>query len=100
MTSGAPLAQAFKTFRTRDIEGLSVGSYLLLLCMGSFTILIGVQYKIIAMILLNSLGLIAYLAIMSLLSRLVLFSFLARSEERRLGKGGVMTGRSGWWPFP
>src|SRR3546814_19036644 len=47
------------------------------LCMGSFTILIGVQYKIIAMILLNSLGLIAYLAIMSLLSRRVLFSFLA-----------------------
>src|SRR3546814_3231365 len=70
-------SQAFKTFRTRDIEGLSVGSYLLLLCMGSFTILIGVQYKIIAMILLNSSGLIAYLAIMSLLSRRVIFSFLA-----------------------
>src|SRR3546814_9410936 len=77
MTSGAPLAQAFKTFRTRDIEGLSVGSSLLLLCMSSFTLLIGVQYKIIAMILLNSLGLNAYLAIMSLLSRRVLFSFLA-----------------------
>src|SRR3546814_4111479 len=45
--------------------------------MGSCTILNGVQYKIIAMILLNSLGLIAYLAIMSLLSRRVLFSFLA-----------------------
>src|SRR3546814_20668225 len=45
--------------------------------MGSFTILIGVQYKIIAMILLNSMGLIAYLALMSFLSRRVLFSFLA-----------------------
>src|SRR3546814_16889804 len=45
--------------------------------MSSFTILVGVQYKIIAYLLLNSLGLIAYLCIMSLLSRRVLFSFLA-----------------------
>src|SRR4051812_32149616 len=76
MTSGAPLAQAFKTFRSRDTAGLSVSSYLLLLCMGSFTVLIGVQYKIMAMILLNSLGLVAYLAIMFLLSRRAFFAFL------------------------
>lgn len=80
MTSGAPLAQAFKTFRTRDVEGLSVGSYLLLLCLGSTTVLIGIQYGIMAMIILNSVGLATNLAIMSLLSRRALLMF-----------GGVLT---------
>jgi uncharacterized protein with PQ loop repeat len=75
MTSGAPLAQAFKTFRTRDVAGLSVGSYLLLLCLGTSTVLIGVQYKIMAMIILNSLGLATNLAIMSILSRRTLLMF-------------------------
>lgn len=76
MTSGAPLAQAFETFRTRDIAGLSVRSYLLLLCMGSFTVLIGVQYTVFAMIFLNSIGLIANFFIMFLLSRRVLFALV------------------------
>ncbi|NIJ37419.1 uncharacterized protein with PQ loop repeat [Sphingopyxis panaciterrae] len=76
MTSSAPLAQAFRTFRTRDIAGLSVSSYLLLLCMGSFTVLIGIQYMIFAMIILNAIGLVANLAIMFLLSRLAFSAFL------------------------
>ncbi len=76
MTSSAPLAQAFRTFRTRDVAGLSVSSYLLLLCMGSFTVLIGIQYMIFAMIILNAIGLVANLAIMFLLSRRVFSAFL------------------------
>ena len=75
MTSSAPLAQAFRTFRTRDVAGLSVSSYLLLLCMGIFTVLIGIQYMIFAMIILNAIGLVANLAIMFLLSRRVFSAF-------------------------
>lgn len=76
MTSGAPVAQAFKTFRSRDVAGLSVGTYLLLLFLVAFGILIGVQYSIVTMILLNSIGLIANMLILYLISKRALAGFV------------------------
>jgi MtN3 and saliva related transmembrane protein len=76
MTTGAPIMQVIKTVRSRDYAGLSVGSYLLLLCLGSFTVLIGIQYKIVAMIVLNSISLFANMVMMLILSRMTLAAFL------------------------
>lgn len=85
MTTGAPIAQAVKTFRSRDYSGLSVGSYLLLLCLGSFAVLIGVQYRIVSMTALNAAGLCANLLIMLMISRRTLFLFI-------LMVGGLLVG--------
>jgi uncharacterized protein with PQ loop repeat len=76
MTTGAPITQALKTFRTRNYTGLSVESYLLLLCLGTFAVLVGVQYGILTMTTLNAIGLSANMLIMLMLSRTILAAYL------------------------
>lgn len=69
MTMAAPGAQAVKTIRSRETAGLSVGSYVLLLCLGFMGILLGVQYRIVAMTALNALNTSFNLIILYLISR-------------------------------
>jgi MtN3 and saliva related transmembrane protein len=76
MTMAAPAAQAIKTIRTRHTAGLAVSSYVLLLCLGSFAVLIGVQYHIFFMILLNAIGTLFNVCILFLLSRRALAGFV------------------------
>lgn len=76
MTMSAPITQAWKTWRRRDYEGLSAGSYLLLLCLGTLAVLIGIQYGIVTMIVLNSIGLSANLLMMWMISRKTLGAYL------------------------
>lgn len=76
MTTGAPMTQALKTFRTRNYTGLSVGSYFLLLGLGTFAVLVGIQYGIVSMTTLNAIGLSANMLIMLMLSRFVLAAFV------------------------
>lgn len=75
MTMAAPMAQAVKTIRTRDVEGMSPSSYLMLLVLGVLSVLIGVQYRIATMTVLNTLATLANISIMYLLSRRLLFTF-------------------------
>jgi MtN3 and saliva related transmembrane protein len=76
MTTGAPITQVFKTVRSRDYAGLSVGSYLLLLLLGTFAVLVGVQYHIVAMEVFNSVALAANMLMMLLISRWTLAAFV------------------------
>lgn len=69
MTMSAPITQAWKTWRSRNYEGLSAGSYLLLLCLGTLAVLIGIQYGIVSMTVLNSVGLSANVLMMWMISR-------------------------------
>ena len=76
MTMAAPAAQAIKTIRTRNTAGLAVSSYVLLLCLGSFAVLIGVQYHVFFMILLNAIGTLFNVCILFLISRRALAGFV------------------------
>jgi uncharacterized protein with PQ loop repeat len=69
MTMSAPGIQAWKTLRTRDVTGLSTGSYVLLVLLNMLSTLIGVQYGVVAMIVLNGLTLMFYAATLFLISR-------------------------------
>lgn len=50
----APFAQAIKTITTRNVAGLSVSSYMLLVPLGVLAVLIGVQYRIYVFMGLNA----------------------------------------------
>lgn len=76
MTTAAPTVQAFKTYRSGEIESLSSFSYMLLLALGSLATLIGVQYGVFFMAALNTIALVANMLIMALLSRRLLTGFL------------------------
>jgi|GEM_PF-2431637 len=75
MTMAAPAMQAIKTIRTRNVEGLAVSTYIMLMALGCFAVLIGVQYRVVTMTSLNALGMLFNVAILFLLSRRALFSF-------------------------
>ena len=76
MTMSAPVMQAIKTIRTRETEGLAVQSYILLLCLGCFAVLIGFQYQVLPMILLNGIGTAFNVAILFMISRRALAGFV------------------------
>lgn len=75
MTMAAPAAQAVKTIRTRHIEGLAVSSYVMLLVLGCFAVLIGFQYQVFFMILLNAIGTFFNVCILFMLSKRALALF-------------------------
>ncbi|MGE4322688.1 MAG: hypothetical protein AB7E60_06610 [Sphingobium sp.] len=77
MTMSAPAMQALKTITSRNVEGLSVGSYIMLMVLGSFAVLIGLQYQIVAMTTLNALGWSFNIIILWLISRKALIGYFA-----------------------
>ncbi len=77
MTMSAPAMQALKTITTRNVEGLSVSSYVMLMVLGTFAVLIGLQYQIVAMTTLNALGWSFNIIILWLISRKALIGYFA-----------------------
>ncbi len=75
MTMGGPAAQAIKTIRSRDVTGLAVSTYVLLMGLGCFAVLIGVQYRVFFMTTLNGLGMLFNISILYLISRRALAAF-------------------------
>ena len=76
MTMTAPVMQAIKTIRLRETEGLAVSSYILLVCLGCFAVLIGVQYDKLAIIAPNAIGTAFNVAILFMISRRALAGFV------------------------
>ena len=75
MTMSAPVMQAIRTIRSRETEGLAVSSYVLLVCLGCFAVLIGFQYKGPFIILPNAIGTAFNVAILFMISRRALAGF-------------------------
>jgi MtN3 and saliva related transmembrane protein len=76
MTTIAPILQVIKTLRSRDYNGLSYKTYILLLCLASLGIIFGIQYRIFAIIILNCVVFISYIIMLLMLSRMALAAFI------------------------